>query len=458
MSIKNLDFSRIIFYIAVFIVVVALSFSYGLYSATSNNWAFRTAKSLKSDIKIVLEESDRIFNSNPKHFLQPAHHNGSGVTINDKDNDQDDLILLSGFFDDNNEIRLIRRNGDIVARWTVKFSEIFPDTSYLQEPPATDWNIDLHGTVALPDGSVVFNFEYAGLVKLNRCGDVVWKLDTRSHHSIDLAEDGGFWVPGRNFYDKGEVSHFQPFFPPFKEDTILKVSANGRLISEISVPKLLYDNDLKSLLTASGEFFNLRRRWDNEIVHLNKVAVLKSDIADDFPQFKAGDLMLSLRMYNMILVVDPEIKTVKWWKIGPWERQHDPEFIAGGKIIVFNNNTYTTDFGSSSYLSSPDSPRVSNIIEFDPLTDKHKILYGEKSGQELMTKYRGKHELMPHGGLLITESEAGRVLETDVDGQVIWEYINRYNQDEVAEITEARAYQENYFKLKNWSCEIDTIK
>jgi hypothetical protein len=75
-----------------------------------------------------------------------------------------------------------------------------------------------------------------------------------------------------------------------------------------------------------------------------------------------------------------------------------------------------------------------------------------------MTKYRGKHELMPHGGLLITESEAGRVLETDVDGQVIWEYINRYNQDEVAEITEARAYQENYFKLKNWSCEIDTIK
>ena len=60
---------------------------------------------------------------------------------------------------------------------------------------------------------------------------------------------------------------------------------------------------------------------------------------------------------------------------------------------------------------------------------------------------------MSHGGLLITEFEGGRVLETDTPGQVIWEYINRYDQDEVAELTEARVYPVNYFEVTDWSCE-----
>ncbi len=65
---------------------------------------------------------------------------------------------------------------------------------------------------------------------------------------------------------------------------------------------------------------------------------------------------------------------------------------------------------------------------------------------------------MSHGGLLITEFEGGRVLETDTTGQVVWEYINRYKQDEVAELTEARVYPANYFNVMNWSCEANTNK
>jgi hypothetical protein len=135
-------------------------------------------------------------------------------------------------------------------------------------------------------------------------------------------------------------------------------------------------------------------------------------------------------------------------------RQHDPEFVPGGKLIVFNNNIYAAAFGKSGgQVCSVSVPRVSNIVEIDPVSDEHRVIYGGVSGQEMLSIIRGKLELTRHGGLLVTEFEGGRVFETDATGRIIWEYINRYDSDEVAEITEARIYPTNYFKVSDWSCE-----
>jgi len=454
-SAKNLDISKILFYAVMVIAVIGIPFIYGLYSGAKENWVYTFVRSIKNDVELVIEEWGNISETSPIYFLQPARYDGAGVTVNKSAGHEDDLIFLSGFFDGNNELRLIRRNGDIVARWIVKFSEIFPDPSYLKDPPSTDWNTDIHGAVALSDGSVVFNFEYAGSVKIDRCGDVLWTLESPSHHSVEIAEGGGFWVPGLNLYEADQESPFPPYVPPFQEDTIRKISDDGRIVLEISVPKLFYDNNLDALLTSTGESIVSKFSWDTELVHLNKIAELKSDIADDFPLFEAGDLLLSLRQFNMILVVNPKTADIKWWKIGPWKRQHDPEFIPGGNIIVFNNNVYRSAFGDTGQeLSGLDIPRISNIIELEPMTGKHRILYGQNQNQELLSVIRGKHEFMPHGGLLITEFEGGRVLEVDAGGEVIWEYINRYNQNEVAEITEARVYPEKYFNVIDWSCDV----
>jgi hypothetical protein len=37
---------------------------------------------------------------------------------------------------------------------------------------------------------------------------------------------------------------------------------------------------------------------------------------------------------------------------------------------------------------------------------------------------RGAQQRLPNGNTLITESEAGRLLEVTADGEVVWEYIN----------------------------------
>ncbi len=446
---KKIDLPKFFFFLACLVFV----FAYGAVVGKYKIFPYAIVDHATNIVVLVYNERRTLTATRPDHFLQPVRYDGDGVTVNQVPDGQDELILLSGFFEDSNELRLIRRDGGIVNRWPVKFSELFPDTGHLVNPPATDWNVDTSGAVALPDGSVVFNFTYGGLARLDRCGKVMWTLEQPTHHSVERAETGGFWVPSRRHHAENTTSPFPPFLTPFEEDTLIKVSDTGEVLVEISVPELFRENGLESLLTSSGDLFTTDMVWDNEIVHLNKVAELRSDIADDFPGFKAGDLALSLRNYNMILVVDPDTRKIKWWQIGPWLRQHDPEFKPGGTIAIFNNNITRTAFGDSADISSLDIPRVSNVMEVDPASGEHKIIYGGRDDQELLTVIRGQIELTPRNGLLITEFESGRAFETDAAGKVIWEYINRYSPDDIAELIEARIYPEAYFNVPSWSCE-----
>ena len=86
------------------------------------------------------------------------------------------------------------------------------------------------------------------------------------------------------------------------------------------------------------------------------------------------------------------------------------------------------------------------------MTGEVTTLYGEAPDQEMLTIIRGKVDLRPDGGLLVTEFEAGRAFQTDADGNLVWQYINRYDEDEVAEITEVRTYPADYFTVRDWSC------
>ncbi len=454
----RIDLSKLAFYAVLSMTLLALSFGFGLNAGANRTRAYVIAAGLKdtvlSSLKATSEEASTLTGTRPSHFLQLSRHEGAGVTVNNPAADQQDLILLSGFFKDTNELRLVRRNGDVVVRWPVKFDAIFPHPSHMPASavPATNWNIDTHGAMALPDGSVVFNFEWGGLVKLDRCGAVAWTVARQTHHSVERTEDGGFLVPGRRVIEG--ASPFPPFESPIKEDTILKISADGQVQAELSVPKIFYDNGLVPVLTASGSWYWTGMPWDHEIVHLNKIEELPSEMAAGFPMFEAGDLLLSLRDQNLLMVVDRGAARVKWWKIGPWLRQHDPRFKRGGTIVMFNNNIFETAFGTNpaATLAPLSTPRVSNILEADPVSGAYKVVYGGKKGQELLSVIRGKVDLTRNGGLLITEFEGGRVLETDPAGNVVWEYINRYSPQEVAEISAAHIYPSTYFSVNDWSC------
>jgi hypothetical protein len=130
------DLSRIAFCLVCVCILIGIAFAFGLYSGAKRNWAFAFAQRLKESLSLVVEEAPTLSGLRPTHFLQPARYDGSGVTVNNRPIDNRDLILLSGFFEDSNELRLLRRDGDVVARWPVRFSDIFPDPSPIPVPPS----------------------------------------------------------------------------------------------------------------------------------------------------------------------------------------------------------------------------------------------------------------------------------------------------------------------------------
>ena len=454
---KERDLSRAVFVASVAVAALGLAFAAGLYSAAKRNVVYRLIHGAWDDLTLVAEESENIAGTEPVHFLQPSVLEGSGVTVNGIDDGA--LVLLVGFFDGGNELRLVRRDGSPAARWPVRFSDHFPDPSHMSEPPETDWNIDIHGAVANPDGSVVFNWEYGGSVKLGRCGEVVWTLAHPTHHSVEPAEGGGYWIPGREYVAEADAQEYLPFAGlgtdrPYQIDLILKVGEDGRILESRSVPRILYASGLETLLTATGFNFVVGEEWTHEIMHVNDIEELTTALAPAFPGFEAGDLLVSSRQQNLLVVIDPDTWRVKWHQIGPWRRQHDPDFTSDGAVTVFNNNVYGLAQDADERTRT-DWPRVSNVLRLDPATGEAEVVVGGREGQEFLSVIRGKQDRTPDGGTIVTDFGEGRVFEVDAAGRVVWDYVNRYDETWVAEMTEARLYPAGYFAVESWDCPED---
>ena len=70
------------------------------------------------------------------------------------------------------------------------------------------------------------------------------------------------------------------------------------------------------------------------------------------------DPALTIGIEEEYYLVDRKTRIVKWWHIGPWIRQHDPDWSVDGTITLFDNNRDGTDRGE--LLGS------SRIIAVDP--------------------------------------------------------------------------------------------
>jgi hypothetical protein len=284
------------------------------------------------------------------------------------------------------------------------------------------------------------NFEYCGLVKLDRCGRRLWTLPRMTHHQVTVASDGSYWVPSHRYVEKD--SPFPGLNAPFLEDTVLRVSPDGKVLREASILRLFVKNKLRGLLLANGLKGSALATED--VTHLNDIEELPAALAERYPAFAAGDLVLSFRGLNLLMVVDPAVETVKWQESGRWLRQHDPDFTANGRLLFFDNGNDGTDAGTA--LGG------SRILEIDPVTESVRTVYGRAKGQTFFTSARGMLQALDGGHLLITESEAGRAFEVDERGQIVWEYVNRYDERDVALLSVALRYPEEYFTVSDWAC------
>ncbi|MDZ7725248.1 MAG: arylsulfotransferase family protein [candidate division KSB1 bacterium] len=388
--------------------------------------------------KTLWQDSTTIHNLNPARYPEK-----NGVLVNKQDKVYPGITLISGAWNPDDEewhygIRLVDMQGNIVNEWKLDPAKIWPKS------PHTDHTAGLHnkkrrtmihGAHIYPNGDIVFNFEYLTLVRMDWDGNIIWKLPYRTHHSVFEDENKSLWVCGAKWREE-RVPEYPHLNPNFTEDMIVKVSPDGEIEREISILKALYECNYYGLL-----FFDWVYNTD-DVTHLNNVEVLSSDMAENFELFDTGDILISMRYINSVMVIDGKTEKIKWSFTHPFVAQHDPDFHPDGTITVFNNG-----------LSRKNSESVlggSEILKIDPVTKSITPIYGHKEDQYFYTNRGGKHQHLPNGNMIITECQAGRVFEVTLAGELVWDWhTSKWNENMVAEIMQGTRLPEGYLTFLN---------
>jgi len=427
--------------VAFVVSIAVLSLLYG-YSARQNGFFPDQV------IRQVQEEaSDRWY----RPSLTTRVYDRQGVRIADSNAVQPGLTFVNSLWKGSDEwypgFKLLNRQGEAVHTWRVDRTALFPDSIDRRGDPTRQI---LHGSQLLPNGDVVFNVDYVGTVRIDACGDIKWRLPLGNHHSVDRADDGTFWIPGtskeQRLTTERRPDGFAGLDSPMWIDHILRVDAEGTVRDTMSVLDLLYANDLQRYIVKAYEpQAEQDEPRENDITHLNDVEPLLSSMADEYPLFEAGDLLVSLRKIDLVLIVDPESGRVKWHVSDPLIQQHDPDFLGDGWIGIFDNNMDFTKRGKM--LGG------SRIVAVQPHTDSVEVRFPTPRSDPFYTDATGKWQQLPNGNMLLSESKAGRVVEVAPDGRTVWEWIiPPYNDSKVSRISQVARRDLSPTNVANWPC------
>ena len=382
------------------------------------------------------------------NFLNPTVYDRDGARTLDPDAVQPGMTLVTSLWKDTGNwtmgIRLLDRRGRVVHEWAPDAAELFPDATHLRQ------HRYLHGSHLFPNGDVVVNVEYQGTVRLDACGEVQWRLPAATHHSVDRADDGSFWISGHSAARRAETPDHPDGLPgldqPVWQDQILHVTEEGEILQTINVLDLLYDNDLERYIAKAHQpQGGTDGPTTPDLTHMNDVEPLPASMADTYPLFDAGDLLVSLRNVHLVLVVDPASGDVKWHASDPFVLQHDPDFLGEGWIGVFDNNRDFTRRGSM--LGG------SRIVALQPHTDSVEVRFPTPQSEAFYTHAGGKWQQLENGNMLLTEARPGRVVEVAPDGHTVWEWIKASHDGEsVATVLEGTRYDLTPSDVASWPC------
>ena len=406
---------------------VFLAFMAGILAAIFKVYP---SQAVFSAVNQITESLDKDAHKGDIHFLYKARNNDSGVTVYRPDEVQPGVTLVTGYWRDASgwqpAIRLLDFFGKVLHEWQIHPEVIWSESPHhdrvagLYNKPTSY----VHGSMLLPGGDIVFNIEYLGMVRMNACGEVKWKVPHRLHHSIFQDDEGNFWAAGL-YWREDVVERYVHLKPPFVEETVVQVSPEGEILREISVLDALYSSGYE------GTFATHKKNYD--LTHMNDVEVLSAELAIKFPMFNPGDILVSLRNYSMVIVIDGKTEKVKWDFQHPLIHQHDADFELDGHIVIFDNNDDTTRDGSLWGRTQ--------LLRVDPATKAYERIYPTDDSQLLYTQEGGKHQLLANGNRLITEANAGRVIEVSPAGETVWNWVIESRDGEfLPEVLEGTRY------------------
>ena len=343
------------------------------------------------------------------------------------------FLLLSGLNEVTKkpDIRLIRiADNSTMLQWTPDWHSINGQTGtkkWYELKQRTNAFIAIH-PLPLPGGDIVFNTGYS-LVRINGCSsNIVWILDTMAHHSIEFDRaKKNIWASGT--IDRGFAGNLK-FQERLRDDSLMKVSLEGTIVENSSFSNVLIENELSTLLYGS-----LSQVAQRDPIHINQITEAKSSS----PYWSAGDLLISARHLNSVLLYRPSTRKIIWYKNGPWNRQHSAQFLGNSKIAVLDNNVVDLDVGDHEFLS-PDN--INRVLVFDfatnGITEPFKPALIKMQPK---SPTNGRSEILADGSLFFEETDKGRHFRVTED-QLIWSRVNHYNETDVGRVGWSRYLSE----------------
>lgn len=355
--------------------------------------------------------------------------------------------------DDRFGVVLVDASGTILHRW--KIPETLLDDLIVSE----SWSMDkghytIHGAHVFQNGDLVFNIEGTALVRVDQCSRLLWVLKEPVHHSVFVDDADNIWVPSKRTISEPEKA-LAHMVVPYEEDLILRVSPDGRVLETISLLDAIYEGNYQGVLLAGGQDFPTTTELDP--THLNDVEIISAEFAKRNKFANQGDILVSMRTIDTVAIIDRVTRKMKWTLAGPFLRQHDPDAIENGHLLVFDNRTDKGQHNEARYRSTPQSFGYSRVLEVDPSSQEIVWSYSGSKGEPFYTSIQGKLQFLSNGNVLIVETEGGRVFEVSrITGRIVWEYRNVLGDGEdgqhLGRVTGATRIPWDYSKLASAHC------
>jgi len=292
--------------------------------------------------------------------------------------------------------RLINMNGEIVNEW-----EISSERSKFLE----------NGYIL-----VVARGENRSIQEYDWDHNLIWEYKAKGpvHHDYQRLENGN------------TLMIYSEVVP---EEYMEKIRDKKRRESVIHSDVIIEVTPEKEVVWEWHECEHFDINWHNPMVsigdwtHTNTIQALPEnkwyDAGDS--RFKPGNVLVSPRSLDTILIVDRESKEIVWKYTGDYKGglsgQHEPNMIrkglpGAGNILVFDNGASPT--------KSLAHAGETYVLEINPTTKE--IVWKYENGQDFHSKYRGTVQRFPNGNTLICDSDGHRGFEVTKEGEIVWEY------------------------------------
>ncbi|MBI1314932.1 hypothetical protein GC176_26870 [bacterium] len=312
---------------------------------------------------------------------------------------------------------LVNMEGKIVRSWPA-----YPKELLMKENDEAQQRIFGRYASLYPNGDILITNKIRGetpysrsMVKLDKDGKLLWHVE-QIHHVVYIDKENGTIYALEHEFLKARSNLALGMPQQILTDYVMILSPEGTPLDKISILDAFLGTPFEIYLYSKVDDENKnaqatqRVAWDR--FHTNSIMKLEPEVADKFPMFKPGQLLLSIRSMSLLAVLDPATKKITWAMKGPWYVQHDAVFLPNGNMTVFDNMGQVLG-----------EKITSRAMEFSVQDSAIHWSYSGTAKHPLLSVTFGNVQRLPNGNSLINETNNGRVIEVTKEGRIVWNFI-----------------------------------